>query len=351
MLIPSDSLRELVTEIFAAAGCSLVEASTVARHLIESDLAGHPSHGVVRVPGYVESVADGRLVPGQSISIVTEGESLAVVDGGYGFGQTVGGEAVALGIAKAREQGVAAVGLRHSGHLGRISDWADLAARADLVSIHFVNVAGSRLVAPFGSKERRFGTNPIAIGVPQPGDRPLLIDFATSVVAEGKARVALNGGAPVPDDALVGPDGVSTGDPLVLYGETEEGVLPNSQAGPGALRAMGEQKGSALALACELLAGVLTGSGTANADRFCNGMLSIYLSPNHFAAQGFSDEVEDFVNHVRRATPLDEGGTVVVPGDLERQRRVRQLAQGIDLADGTWVQLGATASRLEVALP
>jgi uncharacterized oxidoreductase len=341
----------MVTEIFAAAGCSEPEAATVARHLIESDLAGHPSHGVVRAPGYVEAIATGRVVPGRSISVVTEGESLAVVDGGFGFGQIVGGQAVALGIAKAREQGVAVVGLRNAGHLGRISDWAELATRADLVSIHFVNVAGSRLVAPFGSKERRFGTNPIAIGVPQGNDRPLLIDFATSVVAEGKTRVALNGGAPVPGDALVGPDGLPTGDPRVLYGETADGVLPDAHAGPGALRAMGDQKGSALALACELLAGVLTGSGTAQADRFRNGMLSIYVSPTHFLAQRFGDEVKEFVDHVREAAPLTEGGATVVPGDLERRNRGRQLAQGIDLADGTWAQLEATATKLAVALP
>ena len=290
-------------------------------------------------------------IPGRSIEVVVDSGPMAVVDGGFGFGQTVGGQAVAVGTAKARELGVAAVGLRHAGHLGRISDWAELATRAGQVSIHFVNVASSRLVAPFGSTERRFGTNPIAIGIPQGDGDPLLIDFATSVVAEGKTRVALNGGAPVPDDALIGPDGKVTSDPLVLYGETEEGQLPSAMGGPGALRAMGNQKGSALALACELLAGVLTGSGTASSDQPCNGMLSIYLAPDHFAAAGFVEEVADFVDHVRAAAPIEEGGSTVVPGDLERERRARQLVHGIDLASGTWDQLVTTANSLGVAVP
>jgi uncharacterized oxidoreductase len=153
------------------------------------------------------------------------------------------------------------VALRHAGHLGRIADWALAASEAGYVSIHFVNATGIGLVAPFGGKDRRFGTNPIAIGIPQLDRPPILIDFATSVVAEGKARVARNGGRPVPDDALVGPDGRVTGDTSVLYGEVPEGRNPDPRRGPGALRAMGEQKGSALALACEILAGVLTGSG------------------------------------------------------------------------------------------
>lgn len=350
MLIRSEALLGLVTGIFVAAGCSEPEAATISRHLVDSDLAGHPSHGVVRVAGYVEALACQRVFAGKSIEIVTETDVLAVVDGCFGFGQTVGGQAVALGIAKARAAGMAAVGLRHAGHLGRISDWAEAGARAGLVSLHFVNVAGSRLVAPFGSKERRFGTNPIAIGIPQRGDEPLLIDFATSVVAEGKTRVALNGGAVVPDDALIGPDGRPTGDPGVLYGAVEAGALPNAMAGPGALRAMGDHKGSALSLACELLAGVLTGSGTAAADRSCNGMLSLYLWPEHFAAVDFGDEVQSFVDHVRAATPATPDGSVVVPGDLERERRAHQLVQGIDLVTGTWEQLRATAERLGVVV-
>ena len=351
MRIPVEELTSLATQIFTAAGCSGEESARIAGHLIASDLAGHPSHGVVRVRNYVDWLLGGAVVAGRTVEMISENDTLAVVDGGYGFGQTVGSQAVRIGLAIAERSGVSVVALRNSGHLGRIADWAEAAADAGYVSIHFVNVAGAPLVAPFGGKERRFGTDPIAIGIPQMDRPPILIDFATSVVAEGKAKVALNGGAPVPDNALVGPDGQITGDTSVLYGESEPGVNPNPRNGPGALRAMGEQKGSALALACELLAGVLTGSATSGSEPFSNGMLSIYLSPDHFAAPAFTATATEFADHVRAAAPAEPGMPVQVPGDIERAKASEQQRNGVDLAEGTWGDLVAAAERVGITLP
>jgi uncharacterized oxidoreductase len=351
MRVPIDVLQSLVGDIFAAAGCPAAEAERIASHLLAADLAGHPSHGVVRVRGYVDMLGAGAVVADQRVEVVSDNDTLVVLDGGYGFGQTVGEQAVAIGLDRVAASGVAVVALRHAGHLGRIADWALQAADAGYVSIHFVNVTGDGLVAPFGGRERRFGTNPIAIGLPQLDRPPILIDFATSVVAEGKARVALNGGKPVPADALVGPDGEVTGDTSVLYGEVPEGRNPDPRRGPGALRAMGEQKGSALALACELLAGVLTGSGVSGDQPFCNGMLSIYLSPDHFGAQGFLAQATAFADHVRSAAPSAGTEAVSVPGDIERALADEQRANGIDLAAGTWDDLSLTAAKVGVDLP
>ena len=351
MRVPVETLQSLITDIFAASGCSSGEASRIAEHLLAADLAGHPSHGVVRVRGYVDSLQAGAVVADQQVSVVSENDTLVVLDGGYGFGQSVGEEAVRVGLAKAATTGVSVVALRHAGHLGRIADWALAAAEAGYVSIHFVNVTGTGLVAPYGGKDRRFGTNPIAIGIPQLDRPPILIDFATSVVAEGKARVALNGGKPVPDNALVGPDGRITGDTSVLYGDVPEGRNPDPRRGPGALRAMGEQKGSALALACEILAGVLTGSGVSGDQPFCNGMLSIYLSPAHFSADGFLAQATDFADHVRNSSGTVDGVAVSVPGDIERALADEQRANGIDLAQGTWSDLTLTAAKVGVDLP
>ncbi len=356
MRIPVEPLRRLVVDIFIAAGTSPAEADRIAHHLVKSDLAGHPSHGVVRVRGYVDRMEDGSLVAGRTVETVTENEVLLVLDGGYGFGQTVGGQAVEAGLARAEDHGVAVVGLRHSGHLGRIADWAEIAAERGLVSIHFVNATSIGLVAPYGGVARRFGTNPIAIVVPQVDDDgrprpPVLVDFATSVVAEGKAKVAMNGGAPVPTNALISASGEVTGDTAVLYGDVPEGEAPNPRHGTGALRAFGDQKGSALALACELLAGVLLGSGTSGSEPFCNGMLSFYLSPDHFAAPAFAAEACAFADHVRAATPATPGGRVLVPGDLERELADEQRRKGIDLAEGTWADLAFTAAKVGVEPP
>ncbi len=358
MRIPTDVLQSLVGDIFARAGCSAAEAGRIASHLLASDLAGHPSHGVVRVRGYVDSLQGGAVVADQTVEVVSENDTLVVLDGRFGFGQTVGEQAVAVGLERVEASGVSVVALRHAGHLGRIADWALQAADAGYVSIHFVNVTGAGLVAPYGGRERRFGTNPIAIGIPQLDRPPILIDFATSVVAEGKARVALNGGKPVPDDALVGPDGAPTGDTSVLYGDVPEGKNPDPRRGPGALRTMGDQKGSALALACELLAGVLTGSGVSGDQPFCNGMLSIYLSPDHFGATAFVAQATEFADHVRGAAPSAEGAIggvagdgVKVPGDIERALAGEQRANGVDLAAGTWDDLVLTAAKVGAELP
>ncbi|MFQ5959356.1 MAG: Ldh family oxidoreductase, partial [Alphaproteobacteria bacterium] len=189
-----DRLERLSAAIFAAAGCSAEEGARIAAYLVKANLAGHDSHGVIRVPRYVKMMRDEEVFPDRRITIVTENDVMAVVDGNFGFGQTVGPQAVELGIAKAAKHGVAVIALRRAGHLGCIGDWAEIAADAGLVSLHLVNVSGSLLVAPFGAVERRLATNPVAIGVPRPGAPHLILDFATSVVAEGKVLVALGGG-------------------------------------------------------------------------------------------------------------------------------------------------------------
>ncbi len=278
----------------------------------------------------------------RNLETVIDGGAFAVVDGGYGFGQTVGPAACRLGIDKARTHGVSAIGLRHSGHLGRIGRFAEMAAEADQVSIHFVNVASSTLVAPFGGIDRRMGTNPISIGLPLAGRPPLILDFATSVAAEGKALVALKGGKPVPPDALITAEGELTDDPSVLYGPPVPGQTPDPHRGSGALRAMGHHKGSGLALMCELLAGALIGSGTAGPPpkRHGNGMLSIYLDRRQMAPDSQAmDDVLTYVDWFSGARPTSPGGEVLVPGEPERRRRAEREVAGIELTEATWTSI------------
>jgi uncharacterized oxidoreductase len=245
---------------------------------------------------------------------------------------------------------VAVIALRHAGHLGRIGDWAEMAAEAGCVSVHFVNVAGGALVAPFAAVERRMSTNPVCIGVPLADGRPpLILDFATSVVAEGKAQVALDGGAPLPAGSLISAEGELTNDPSVLYGERRPGVAPNPRRGQGALRAMGDHKGSGLSMMCEVLAGALTGSGTTGpgTTRFCNGMLSIYLDVARFDvdSQVAADILQyvDWFTGARRADPDVE---VLAPGQPEQARKAVRLAEGIPLPDDTWQSILAAADKV-----
>ena len=351
MLIQAETLQQLVSEIFSAAGCSGEEAARIGLYLVRANLTGHDSHGVIRVPRYVQWMGTGRLVPGQQLSVVAENPAMAVVDGNFGFGQTIGPQAVQMGIDKAARSGAAVIALRRSGHLGRIGDWAEMAAEAGQVSIHFVNVSGSLLVAPFGGASRRLATNPIAIGVPVPGEPPLILDFATSTVAEGKVMVAFNGGKPLPEGCLIDDQGRLSADPAVFYGEQPNRAAPDPSLGSGAIRAMGEHKGSGLSFMMELLAGALTGSGCAGPGErpLVNGMLSVYLARERFDTEdGFAGEVHSYVEFFKSAKPAQAGGEVLVPGEPERRSRRTRLKEGVPLSDETWRSILDTAKAVGV---
>ena len=353
--VPADTLRGLIARIFNAAGCDEAEATRIGRHLVSANLAGHDSHGVIRVPRYVQWLGEGKVRAGQTVTVAAESPTHAVLDGNLGFGQTIGPLAVDCGIAKAQAAGMAIVTLRNSGHIGRVGDWAERAAAAGLVSIHFVNVGLGEIVAPFGGVDRRFGTNPFCIGVPQPDGPPLLLDFATSMVAEGKVLVASNGGKPVPYGALIGADGTLSSDPTLLYGPIEGSHVRDPGQGTGALRAFGDHKGSAIAFMCEILAGCLAGGPTAGPipggkrGGIVNGMLSIYLDPQHFGAAHFAETARSFAEHVRSARPATPGTPVMVPGDVEAATRVARERDGVPLQAETWAAIQATAAALGVA--
>ncbi len=355
--LPIAPLGSFVAEIFAKAGTSRAEAGRIAHHLIGANLAGHDSHGVIRVPRYVQWLQDGFVVADATLEVVKDSPTHAVVDGGFGFGQTIGPQAVDLGIGKAKAAGMAVIALRNSGHIGRIGDWAERAAAAGLVSIHFVNVARGELVAPFGGVDRRFSTNPMCVGAPQAGTDPLILDFATSLVAEGKVMVASNGGKPLPPGALIDPDGTLSDNPETLYGPITGSSVRDASQGLGALRAFGDHKGSGIAFMCEILAGCLTGGPTSGPipsgkrGQIANGMLSIYLDPGHFGASHFAQATREYALYVKAARPATAGGEVLVPGEPEARTRAARQRDGIPLQGITWAALVETATKLGVQAP
>lgn len=339
-------LRALVTAIFVAEGCSPAEAGRIGHYLVEANLTGHDSHGVVRVPRYVGWLRSGECVADRDLAVVTENDAFAILDGQFGFGPTVGPLAVAFGLNKARDKGVAITALRNAGHLGRIGAWSEMAAAQGFASIHIVNVAGSLLVAPFGGVERRFSTAPMSVGFPVPGGEPVILDFATSAVAEGKVLVAAEGGKPLPPGSLIEAGGSLSTDPDTLYGPAREGFPRDHRNGTGAIRAMGEHKGSGLALICELLGGALTGSGCAGPGprRFANGMLSIYLSMDRFESGDLvAAETRRYIEFFKSCRPATPGEEVLLPGEPERARRAERGRSGVPLSETTWSRICATA--------
>jgi uncharacterized oxidoreductase len=341
MNISSDRLQKLVAAIFTAAGCPEPEAQRIASHLVEANLVGHDSHGVIRVPTYVEWLRSGKVLANRTIRVVFENEAIAVVDGEFGFGQSIGEQAMELAIAKCSRHGVAVVALRNSGHLGRIGDWALMAARAGQLSLHFVNTSGAGiLVAPFGGINRRISANPIAAGVPIKGRSPLILDISTCMVAEGKVRVALHKGVPVPDGCLIDAWGRPTNDPKALYGPPQGAILP-----------VGGHKGYGLAILAEVLAGALTGGSCSNPEttRLSNGMLTIVMDPERFLPEPeYTQDVERFIAYVKSSEKVDPNGDILMPGEVEERTRVQRLREGIELAETTWQQIAQTCQMVQL---
>jgi len=336
--VPATKLVDLVAAIMRGAGCGAGEARTVARRLVDSNLVGHDSHGVLRVAKYLEWMRDGTLMPNTPPTIVFESDTIAIIDGHRGFGQVIGEFAAELGIAKARAKGIAMVGLTNCGHLGRVGDWADMAAAAGQVSLHFLNTSGAQRVAPFGGSDRRLSTNPISVGVPIAGGDPVVLDVTTSTVAEGKLMVAMNKGEHVPEGWIIDKAGAPTTDPADFY------------AG-GALLTVGAHKGSGLSIVTDLLAGAVSTGRSSDPDDTIlrNNMLSIYIAPDVYDAQGgVTREARRLVDFVKASPPAKPGVPVLAPGDVERANRASRLASGVPLDDKTWADLVAAAASVGI---
>jgi uncharacterized oxidoreductase len=343
MKIAADRLKRLVAMMFARAGCASDEADRVAHYLVEANLAGHDSHGVIRVATYIGWLRNGKVLANQQMQIVLETDVLAVVDGRFGLGQSIGEQAVRLGIQKATRHGVAVIALRDSGHLGRIGDWPIMAARENLLSLHFVNTSGAgMLVAPFGGISRRLSACPVAAGVPVPGGSPMIVDISMCTIAEGKIKVAFNKGVQLPEGCIIDAHGNPTTDPKIFYGDP-----------PGSILSIGAHKGYALGMITEILAGALTGGSCTNparADRLTNGMLSIYLDCRKFGPEeAFHQEVRRFIEFVKSAEKIDPSGQILVPGEIEEQTRARRLADGIELDETTWGQILTACNELGIS--
>jgi hydroxycarboxylate dehydrogenase B len=340
MIIAADPLTRFVETIIANSGSDAPEAREVASHLVEANLKGHDSHGVGMIPTYLRNLREGHLVPNKHAVLVSETGPIAVFDGQMGYGQVIARETTEWAIAKAKSAGAGIFALRNTHHVARVGTYGELAAEAGLVSIHFVNVmiAPGR-VAPFGGMTGRFGTDPVCITFP--GDPPVVLDFATSRVAAGKLRVALNEGKKLPPGYLIDAQGNEASDPAVFFREN------------GAMLTFGEHKGSGLALACELLAGVLTGGGAMQDGipnrGVKNGMFSIVLDPARFGDTSWmAREREALIGWVKSSPPRPGVEEVMIAGEPERKSRAKRLGDGIPIDAVTWSELTAAAKQAGV---
>jgi uncharacterized oxidoreductase len=345
--VAPELLRGYVAAIFTASGSSGSEAAIVADHLVDANLLGHDSHGVIRVAKYMDWLADGLVIANRHAEVVNDRGPLLFVEGGFGYGQVIGREAMAIAADRARSYGMAALAIRNAGHLGRIGAWPEPLAAAGLVSVHYVNTSGfGILVAPHGGSDRRLSANPIAAGVPVPGRAPLVLDIATSAMAEGRIQVARNRGAPIPAGYLLDGKGRPTTDPAAFYADP-----------PGAILPFGDHKGSGLSFFCEVLAGSLSGGGSSHpenptARRLVNNMLSLAFDPAAFGEGGvFAADIERLIDWVKASPPAVAGGEVLLPGEIEQRAREERQKAGVPLDAETRRQLIGAGSRFGVPVP
>jgi uncharacterized oxidoreductase len=303
------------------------------------------------LPRYVEAVLEGGLKPNSSVRVVLDTGSLLTLDGQRGYGQVVGEQAMTQGMERAKTHGSCIMTLANAHHLGRIGHFAEMAVAQGLVSLHFVTVLSRPVVAPFGGADGRYGTNPCCIGIPLAGRAPFVLDFATSQVAQGKMRVAHNEGRQVEAGLLIDEHGLPTTNPGVV-------VVPQSHGLFGALLAFGGHKGYGMAVACELLGGALTGSGTAHqpADpairAIVNGMLTILIDPAKLGTQAsFEQEALAFVDWLKVAPAAPGVDAVLIAGDPERATRLQRQDTGIVVDAQTWQDMRAAGRQVGVDLP
>ncbi|UCH57789.1 MAG: Ldh family oxidoreductase [Candidatus Bathyarchaeota archaeon] len=336
ILVPADKLLRLGTGIFSAQGLSREKAEFIAETLVEASLTGHDSHGVFYIPRYSERIREGHIDPKAEPKIVKETASTALLDGRWAPGQITALKVVETAVEKAMKNAVSAVGAFNCNHIGRVGYYTNWAAEKGVVAMMFVNV-GHPAVTVFNGTGKVFGTNPFSAAVPTGEVRPFLIDYATSVVAEGKITIARSKAEKIPTHWTRDRDGKVTDDPWAI----KQG---------GWLLPFGEYKGYCLQLLNELLGAILTGSRTGLDPKkeppSTNGVFAIALDPDAFIRlNDFKLQTDEILRQVRRVPP-EPGKRVLYPGEPEWETKDRRLSEGIPLPEETWSSILELAEEL-----
>ena len=344
-VIRDGELRSLVSSILRAAGADARNADRVAEALVSSNLAGVDTHGVMHLPGYVKAIGNDEIVPTAWPEVLSETPATALVSGNWGLGHVTAKYAMELAIEKGREQGIAIVGTVQTNHIGRLGEYAELAASRGMIGLVWAGGYGEQkpMAVPFGGSKAVLHTNPLAMGFPA-GDEPtIVLDFATTAIAGSKVLLAQQGGKPVPPDALVDKHGNPTTDPATF----NDG---------GAQLPFGGHKGYAIMLAVEYLSRILLGTAR-YADPSKGG---IYMRDQGVSMMAFKadlfqplDEFEalaaEMERRVRAVPPAPGFDEVIVPGDPEARNRAERTRNGIPITDEIWASLVVTAESLGVS--
>lgn len=343
-VLSADQLEKAGSSIFKAAGVPADEAQIVAESLVKSNLAGHDSHGVIRIPQYLPLLEKGGIVPGAKMEIVRENPNTAVLDGNWGFGQVMARKAMELAIEKAESNFMASVTMSQSNHIGRLGEYPVMAADRNMIGMITVNNHGAaQCMAAWGGIGRRLSPNPIAISLPTGTSDPVLLDITTAVVAEGKVRVTKNRGKELPEGCIIDSQGNPSTDPNDYYKPPGGAILP--------FGGVVGHKGYGLGFILDILAGALSGAGCSRADapRFGNAIFIFVINIENFInADGFKEHVDGLIEYVKSSPKMPGIDEILFPGEIEAKQRKKRLENGIFIEDETWGQIAKAADDLGV---
>lgn len=338
-----ERLEQLATDIFIAAGARPSEAHIVASSLVEANLLGHDSHGVIRIAEYLVAIEKGWVELAAEFQVVQDNDAFAVIDGGWGWGQVAGRKAMEIAISKAAAAGVGMVSGRRCYHLGRVGEFPTMAAEQGFVGLLFVNThGGGKIVAPWGGRERRLSANPIAFAVPRSEGGPLVMDISTCAIAGGKVKVAFHRGVAVPANCIINAQGEPTTNPADFFGPPEGALLP-----------FGGHKGFALGFMADIFAGALSGAGCSrpDVDRVGNSFLAIVIDIDKVRGKAdYFADVDGLVEYVKSCELAAGFNEILVPGEPEARERRRREKEGIEVDAETWRQIVEGAGRYGVAV-
>lgn len=333
LMFTAGQLQRVAKAVFLGVGAPDDIADYVAQSLVDANLMGHDSHGVIRVPTYVQRVEEGRVKPAARPTVVRESATTAVVKGNWAFGQVSARFATELCIRKAKETDIAATTIAECNHIGRLGEYATMIAHEGMIGMVVTGgfTAPFNGVAPYGGAGRALGTNPYSFSVPAGAHTPFLADFATSVVAEGKLQVARAKGEPVSEGVLLDSEGNPTRDPNAYYSG-------------GMLLPFGGHKGYALSLLADLLGCLLGGAEVLGTPPHTAGTFIMALRVEAFRPFAeFTAAVDRRFAEIKAIPPARGFQEVLIPGEPEMRSKAERLREGIPVPDDTWEKIVAGA--------
>lgn len=338
----AEELRSLAKRILLAAGASEENATRVAEHLASSNLCGVDTHGIWNLPGYVAGIKAGEIMPTNRPAILRETPTSALVTGNWTFGHVAAASAMEIAIQKARQQNMAVIGAVQLHHIGRVGEYAEMAAAAGMISL----IASSGFsqerprCAPYGGRSRVLDTNPLAMGFPAGDEPPMMFDYATTATSGVKVILARDRQQKLPPGCIIDKDGNPTTDPNAFF----DG---------GAYLPFGGHKGYALMMAVEYLGRILTG-----ADAFVDpdrggatfrhqGTTMVVFKADVFRPSAeYRLQADEMARRIRAVPPAPGFTDVLVPGDPESRTRTERLRSGIPIAADIWKSIVDLAASL-----